>query len=75
MYKMNQLVFTKKPHVCGSNQWKVIRTGIDIKLECVTCKRVIMLSSFELDKRVKPTLSKKELKILEEFESDTNSND
>ena len=69
MYKLNQLVFTKKPHVCGSNEWKVVRTGVDIKLECVKCKRIIMLSSFELDKRVKPTLSKKELETLEQYNS------
>ncbi len=53
IYKMDEIVTTKKPHVCGSNEWKVIRTGADIKLECQGCKRVIMLSTFELDKRVK----------------------
>ena len=53
IYKMDEIVITKKPHVCGSNEWKVIRTGADIKLECQGCKRVIMLSTFELDKRVK----------------------
>lgn len=69
MYKLGQVVFTKKEHVCGSNKWKVIRVGVDIKLECLGCKRVIMLSSFELDKRLKPTLSKKELAFLEEYEA------
>ena len=53
MYELNQIIKTKKPHVCGGNEWKVVRTGADIKLECVKCSRVIMLSSFELDKRVK----------------------
>ena len=52
-YQVDQIVKTKKPHVCGSNEWKVIRTGADIKLECCQCKRVIMLASFELDKRIK----------------------
>lgn len=53
MYEVGQVVKTKKPHVCGSNEWKIIRGGADLKLECVGCKRVIMLASFELDKRVK----------------------
>ena len=52
-YTVDQIVKTKKPHVCGSNEWKVIRSGADIKLECMGCKRVIMLASFELDKRIK----------------------
>ena len=53
MYSENQIVKTKKPHVCGSNEWKIVRTGADLKLECCSCKRIIMISSFELDKRIK----------------------
>ena len=52
-YELNQIVTTKKAHVCGSKEWKVIRTGADIKLECQGCKRIIMLASYELDKRIK----------------------
>ena len=39
IYEMNQIIKTKKPHVCGNNEWKVVRTGADIKLECVKCNR------------------------------------
>ena len=53
MYVLDQIVITKKKHVCGANEWKVIRTGADIKLECVGCKRVIMMPQFELDKKIK----------------------
>ena len=67
MYKINQIVFTKKNHVCGSNKWKVVRVGVDIKLECLGCKRVIMISSYDLDKKIKPILSKKELTFLKEY--------
>lgn len=70
MYKLNQIVFTKKPHVCGSNQWIIKRVGVDIKLECSGCGRVIMLSSFDLDKRLKTTLSKKELEILKNHQKE-----
>ncbi len=73
MYKLNQIVFTKKNHVCGSNKWKVIRVGVDIKLECLGCGRVIMLSSFELDKKIKPILSKKEIAYLEEYNQQHNN--
>ena len=53
MYKLDEIITTKKPHVCGSSLWKVIRVGADIKLECQGCKRVIMLATYELDKRIK----------------------
>ena len=41
----------KKNHPCGGNTWKVLRIGIDYKLECVTCKRVIMISRLDALKR------------------------
>ena len=53
MYTLNEIIKTKKPHVCGCNEWKLIRVGADIKLECQKCKRVIMLASYELDKKIK----------------------
>lgn len=53
MYKLDQIIETKKPHVCGSKKWKVVRTGADIKIECVQCQRVVMMSKVELDKKVK----------------------
>ena len=53
MYTINQIVCTKKPHVCGSREWKIIRTGADLKLECVGCGRVILMSKNELDKKIK----------------------
>ncbi len=52
-YALNEIIKTKKKHVCGSDLWKVIRTGADIKLECQGCQRIIMIPSFELDKRIK----------------------
>ena len=69
MYKLNQIIFTKKEHVCGSNKWKIIRVGVDIKIECMGCGRVVMVPSFELNKWIKPILSKKELQFLEEYEA------
>ncbi len=53
MYELNQIIKTKKDHVCGNNEWKIIRIGADFKLECSKCTRIIMLSKNELDKRIK----------------------
>lgn len=58
MYTLDEIIQTKKPHVCGSDKWKVIRTGADIKLECQGCKRIIMISSYELDKKIKRNMPK-----------------
>lgn len=53
MFSLGNIIKTKKPHVCGCNEWKVVRTGADIKLECVECKRIIMMPRFELEKKIK----------------------
>lgn len=53
MFELNEIIKTKKPHVCGSHEWKIVRTGADIKLECVGCKRIIMMSRVELEKKLR----------------------
>lgn len=51
IYNLEDIVSTKKKHVCGSNQWKILRLGIEIKLKCVKCDREIMMLKSELDKK------------------------
>ena len=51
-YTVGEIVKTKKPHVCGSKDWMILRVGADIKLECCGCKREIIMMRFELNKRI-----------------------
>lgn len=53
LVNINSLIEFKKPHPCGGKIWKVLRTGIDFKLECTTCNRVIMISRLDVTKRIK----------------------
>jgi hypothetical protein len=50
---VGDIVKFKKPHPCGGYEWKVLRTGIDFKLECTKCQRVIMISRVDVVKRIK----------------------
>jgi hypothetical protein len=43
----------RKPHPCGSYEWRVYRLGADIGLRCLGCGRRVMLSRAEIEKRVK----------------------
>ena len=43
----------RKPHPCGSYEWKVTRLGADIGLVCLGCGRRIMLPRRELARRLK----------------------
>ncbi|MCF7925156.1 MAG: DUF951 domain-containing protein [Candidatus Izimaplasma sp.] len=55
MEKINigDIITLKKPHPCGSYNWKVIRIGADLKLQCLQCDRIIMLDRPTVRKRLK----------------------
>jgi hypothetical protein len=47
----------RKPHPCGSYNWKVVRLGADIGLECLGCGRRVMLPRRDLARRLKAFIS------------------
>lgn len=53
MYQIGDIITTKKKHVCGNDKWKIIRVGVDIKMECINCSRVVLIPRVELDKKIK----------------------
>lgn len=59
---INDIITLKKPHPCGSYDWKVIRTGADLKLQCMGCDRVVMLDRPTVIKRMKKITSGDERK-------------
>lgn len=52
-YKLNSIVIMKKEHPCGFNKWKIIRVGVDIKIECLNCGRTIIMPRIEFNKKLK----------------------
>lgn len=55
-YKLNDIVVMKKEHPCGSNEFEIIRLGVDIKIKCVKCEHVIMLPRVEFNKKIKKVI-------------------
>lgn len=51
--RIGDIVTTKKKHPCGSLQWRITRTGADIKMLCLGCGREIMLTRGDAEKRIK----------------------
>lgn len=56
--QLNDVLRMRKPHPCGGSEWKVIRLGADIGLECLTCGHRVMLTRRELVHRLKKVLAK-----------------
>lgn len=55
--QVNQIIRLRKPHPCGSYDWKVYRLGADIGLECVECGRRVMLPRRKVARRMKEILT------------------
>jgi len=54
---LDDIVRLRKPHPCGGYEWRVIRLGADIGLECLTCGHRIMLTRRALKNRIKKIIS------------------
>ena len=54
--QLQDTVRMRKPHPCGSVEWKVTRLGADIGLECLGCGRHVMLTRRELMRRAKTVI-------------------
>ena len=59
-YTLNDRVIMKKPHPCGTNEWEIVRLGVDIKIKCVNCGRSIMIPRIEFNKKLKKVLKKED---------------
>ena len=57
---LDDIVQLRKPHPCGSLQWRVVRLGADIGLKCLGCERKVLLPRRELEKRLKRFVSRGE---------------
>lgn len=51
--QLNDIVVLKKEHPCGSDKWRVLRTGADFRLECLGCGHKIMLDRNVFFKKLK----------------------
>jgi hypothetical protein len=56
--QLEDLLRLRKPHPCGSTDWKVVRLGADIGLECLRCGRKVLLPRRDLARRLKTKLPK-----------------
>ena len=55
--EIGTIVVMKKGHPCGANEWTVVRLGVDIKIKCNNCDRVVMMPRIEFNKKIKKVLN------------------
>ena len=59
-FGINDVVEMKKQHPCGTNSWKVIRMGADIRIKCLGCGHSIMIPRNEFTKKMKRVIQQGE---------------
>ena len=52
-FKQNDILELKKPHPCGSRQFKILRVGSDIRILCQGCGRDMVIDRIKLEKATK----------------------
>lgn len=50
------VVRLRKPHPCGGSEWEVLRGGVDIKVRCLTCDRIVTVPRQKFTRRIKELL-------------------
>lgn len=58
--KIGDIVELKKQHACGCKEFEITRVGMDVKIRCTKCDRLIMLDRATLEKRTKKILKNSE---------------
>lgn len=63
-YKLGDIVEMKKPHPCVSHSTKfeIVRLGADLKIKCLGCGNVLLISRDNFNKRFKRVIESKESK-------------
>ena len=46
----------KNAHPCGSQEWSVLRVGMDFKLRCMGCGHDVMLPRAKAEKNIRKIL-------------------
>ncbi|MDD3938539.1 MAG: DUF951 domain-containing protein [Bacilli bacterium] len=64
-YQLFDIVEMKKEHPCSNRtkQFQIVRVGADIKMMCLGCGNIIMLSRYDFNKRLRRVLGHEEKQI------------
>lgn len=55
-FQLNDIVEMKKQHPCGTNRWKIIRLGMDIRIKCLGCSHSVLLPRKEFVRKMKKVI-------------------
>lgn len=57
---VGDVIKMKKQHPCGTNEWELMRVGMDIRLKCKGCGHQIMLPRKQVEKAFRGFIEKED---------------
>lgn len=51
--RVNDILIMKKAHPCGGKEWKVLRTGADLRMVCMKCGHELFTERFRVEKNIR----------------------
>ena len=57
---VGDVIRLRKPHPCGNHDWKVMRTGMDFRIQCLKCQHQTWIPRVKLERQIKQILQKAE---------------
>ena len=58
--RVGDILVMKKKHPCGDDRMKVLRVGMDFKLECAGCDRTFMITRQKAEKAIRTVVREEE---------------
>ncbi|MBQ1705651.1 MAG: DUF951 domain-containing protein [Clostridia bacterium] len=58
--RVEDVIKMKKCHPCGSDRFLVLRTGMDLRLQCLGCGRILFLPRIQVEKQVRSLIRKED---------------
>ncbi len=56
--EVDDVVRLRKKHPCGGDEWQVVKLGVDIRIKCLKCQKLVLLERGALERRMKTLVSK-----------------
>jgi len=50
---VGDVVELRKSHPCGGYTWRLLRVGVDVGMECLTCRRYVLVPRSRFEARIK----------------------
>lgn len=57
-FYLGDVVRMRKPHPCGENRWEVLRTGMDFRIRCLGCGRMVMMPRWRFERDVREIIER-----------------